>query len=80
MWVTGYALNGTMANGQMVHPGAAACPLWLELGTVIEVDGVGQVVCEDRYPRQMGDHLDVWLPTTAACAAITSVRTWRLAG
>jgi hypothetical protein len=69
-----------MADGQPVHPGAAACPFWLELGTVIEINGIGQVACEDRYPRQMGDHLDVWEPTPAACQAITSVRAWQRVG
>ncbi len=78
IWTTGYALRGVMADGRAVHLGAAACPGWLKLGSVVLVDGLGQLVCEDRYPAAMADHVDVWRPTAAECFAITGRRWWRV--
>ncbi|MFA5954526.1 MAG: hypothetical protein WC817_03270 [Patescibacteria group bacterium] len=39
-----------MASGKAVYVGAAACPKFLDLGTVIAIDGK-TYTCEDRYAR-----------------------------
>lgn len=66
--VTFYDLPGRMADGQMVHDGAAACSAWLPMGTVLEFPDGRQVVCQDRghgdwYWRGW---VDVWTPNYAA--------------
>jgi 3D (Asp-Asp-Asp) domain-containing protein len=71
MLVTGYSLPGVTASGVPVGPGVAACPRWLDLGAKLEIDGIGEVVCADRYPAGYGDHIDVWVPSTAQARALT---------
>jgi len=46
--VTWYSLPGRMADGAMVHEGAAACSNWIPMGTVLEFPDGRQVVCHDR--------------------------------
>lgn len=46
--VTYYVLPGRMADGSMVHDGAAACSQWMPFGTVLEFPDGRQVVCQDR--------------------------------
>lgn len=46
--VTYYTLPGRMADGNLVHEGAAACSRWIPMGTVLEFPDGRQVVCQDR--------------------------------
>lgn len=39
---------GAMASGRVVYVGAAACGSRWSLGTVLDIEGYGRVVCEDR--------------------------------
>jgi 3D (Asp-Asp-Asp) domain-containing protein len=77
MIVTGYTINGYTASGVHTHPGSAACPRWLPLGTQVDIEGIGTVTCEDRYPAGARDHFDVWVPTLAQARALTGWYTWR---
>ncbi len=38
----------------------AACPSNMKLGTHLIIDGIGEVVCQDRGGAIRGKHLDVW--------------------
>ena len=52
----------TMANMQEPYEGALACPMWLPLGTVIELDhtpvGHGFFTCSDRGGMVTDNKLD----------------------
>jgi 3D (Asp-Asp-Asp) domain-containing protein len=61
--VTAYCLTGRMADGQRVHPGAAAGNRW-PFGTRLSVPGWGVVTVEDRIGH--GSDLDLWTPSCAA--------------
>lgn len=73
-WITYYTDSGLMADGNYVHPGAAACSY--DLGEVengashnarVYVPGVGLLTCEDRIGyRNASLHIDVWDPNGAA--------------
>lgn len=76
MFVTGYDINGWTSSGVHTHPGTAACPRWLAIGTQVDIDGIGTVTCEDRYPAYARDHFDVWVPTYAEARALTGWYTW----
>ncbi len=41
-----------MASGKKTYRGAIACPAWIDLGTKIEVEGIGIFVCEDRMAAE----------------------------
>ena len=71
MLVTGYDEVGTTADGTPTGPGVAACPAWMPFDTVVTLEGVGEVVCHDRYRADLSDRIDVWEPTDAACFALT---------
>jgi 3D (Asp-Asp-Asp) domain-containing protein len=49
-----------MASGKMVYVGAIACPRSIELGTRVEVRGVGVFVCEDRMSARYNEHFDIF--------------------
>lgn len=63
--VTFYTLPGTMANGNRVHMGAAACSRWMPLGTHLRMPDGWMLTCEDRGlgDRYWGNWLDVWVPS-----------------
>jgi hypothetical protein len=65
--VTFYVLPGTMANGERVHHGAAACSNWMPFGTVLEFPDGFQVTCKDRGygGRFWRGWVDVWAPSRA---------------
>lgn len=54
-----------MASGKMVYVGAIACPRSIELGTKVEVRGVGVFTCEDRLgpARIDGNYFDIFKMT-----------------
>lgn len=63
--VTYYTLPGTMASGNHVHLGAAACSRWLPLGTRLRLPDGWVVTCEDRGlgDRYWKGWVDVWAPS-----------------
>jgi len=44
-----------MASGNKPYIGAAACPKYMEFGTRIRVQGMGEYTCEDRMHRRYRD-------------------------
>ena len=52
-----------MASGKMVYIGAIACPRSLELGTKVEVRGLGVFTCEDRMNERYENHFDIFKMT-----------------
>ena len=44
-----------MASGNEPYIGAAACPKYMEFGTRIRVQGMGEYTCEDRMHRRYRD-------------------------
>lgn len=52
-----------MASGKMVYIGAVACPRSVELGTRIEVRGLGVYTCEDRMNERYQNHFDIFMVT-----------------
>lgn len=67
--VTAYSLSGTMANGELVHYGAMACPDSVALGTIYLIDGMGTRVCTDRTASGSDDLFDVWMGSYSAAIA-----------
>lgn len=51
----------TMANGKRAYVGAAACPRRIPLGTWVNIDGIGIVVCEDRTALWTDGRFDVFI-------------------
>lgn len=41
-----------MASGNKVYIGAIACPRYVEFGTRVRVEGMGEYTCEDRMNRR----------------------------
>jgi 3D (Asp-Asp-Asp) domain-containing protein len=64
--VTWYSDCCQMADGNYVHPGAAACGYDVPLGTRVYVPGYGTVVCEDRIGYDPWHHVDIWDPSGSA--------------
>ena len=52
-----------MASGKMVYVGAIACPRSIELGTKVEVRGMGIFTCEDRMNERYENHFDLFKVT-----------------
>ncbi|MFW5810910.1 MAG: hypothetical protein ACOCWY_04850 [Thermodesulfobacteriota bacterium] len=42
----------TMASGNKVYIGAIACPRYIDFGTRVRVEGMGEYTCEDRMNRR----------------------------
>jgi len=59
--VTAYCDYGYMASGNWTHVGAAAGAWWLPLGSIVRVEGWGDVIVEDRGSASYT--LDLWVPT-----------------
>ncbi len=66
--VTYYTLRGHMADGALVHLGAAACSKWLPFGTQLRLPDGYVVTCQDRGlgDRYWAGWVDVWMPSIAA--------------
>lgn len=54
-----------MASGKMVYVGAIACPRSIELGTQVEVRGLGVFTCEDRMNSRYTNNFDIFKLTKA---------------
>ncbi|MDI6808430.1 MAG: 3D domain-containing protein [Candidatus Eisenbacteria bacterium] len=54
-----------MANGQLVHDGAIACPRRYPFGTTVYI-GAKRYTCTDRMSRRYDDRFDIWFPTRSA--------------
>lgn len=50
----------TMASGKQAYVGAAACPRDIPLGTWVDIQGIGIVVCEDRTAQRVDGRFDVF--------------------
>ena len=63
-------LRGRTASGTVPTDGRtiAVDPRVIPLGTVIEIEGLGQRVAEDTGSHVKGKKLDVFLPSVQACA------------
>lgn len=72
VWVTGYVITGTMANGNWTHSGAAAAD-WHQFppGTRIEVGGLGTVTVEDTGSAVGPNHLDIWVSSLDEAYSLT---------
>jgi len=74
VFVSGYDNLGLTATGTEAGPGQVAVdPSVFPYGSRFYLPGYGQLVATDTGAFS-GLHLDVWLPTAAACYAITGYR------
>lgn len=63
---------GLMADGINTHDGAAACGPSYPLGSIFEIEGYGQVVCEDRGGGVGDNHIDVFTYYSSGLSSIPS--------
>lgn len=77
MAITAFCDNGPMADGNWVHDGAIAAGWDIPFGSLVEIDGLGVFVVEDRGSAILPGRIDVWLPSCGA--AIDFGRQWRAA-
>lgn len=61
---------GNMADGQTAHNGAAACGPSYPLGTVFQIEGYGEVTCEDRGSGVPDNHIDVFTYFSSGLSSI----------
>jgi 3D (Asp-Asp-Asp) domain-containing protein len=50
-----------MANGKKAQVGYAACPRDIKLGTKIEIEGIGELICGDRTAKSLDGRYDVFM-------------------
>jgi 3D (Asp-Asp-Asp) domain-containing protein len=56
--------DGITASGKKVQANhTLACPKQYQMGTKIEIDGMGTYVCEDRGGAIKANHFDIYMPT-----------------
>jgi 3D (Asp-Asp-Asp) domain-containing protein len=54
---------GITASGNRVEANhTVACPPSMEFGTRLEIEGVGERVCEDRGSKITNGHIDIYIP------------------
>lgn len=63
MTLTAFCDSGYMADGSYVHHGAVAAGWNIPFGSLVEIDGMGVYVVEDRGSAIVPGRLDVWMPT-----------------
>lgn len=63
MTLTAFCDSGYMADGSYVHDGAVAAGWNIPFGSLVEIDGMGVFVVEDRGSAIVPGRLDVWMPT-----------------
>ena len=69
-----------MASGKMVYLGAVACPRNIELGTKIEIKGLGVYTCEDRMNKRYTNNFDIFMLTKSEAIKFgRKTFEWRLA-
>lgn len=67
--VTAYSSGTITASGKRVQPGMIALSrdverdLGVQFGALVEVEGLGQFVFEDRMPRQWSRRVDIYIPS-----------------
>lgn len=61
MLITAYCDAGRMADGNWVHPGAAAGGWDLPFGSLVQISGMGVFMVEDRGGAVHPGHIDVWM-------------------
>jgi 3D (Asp-Asp-Asp) domain-containing protein len=62
--------DGITASGAKVQANhTLACPKQYQMGTKIEIDGMGTYVCEDRGGAIKANHFDIYMPTKAEAFA-----------
>ncbi|MFA6285007.1 MAG: 3D domain-containing protein [Parcubacteria group bacterium] len=62
--------DGITASGKKVQANhTLACPKQYQMGTKIEIDGMGTYVCEDRGGAIKANHFDIYMPTKAEAFA-----------
>lgn len=61
----GYTPGTVMASGKTVYVGAVACPRNMPLGTVVEVKGYGDFICEDRKSLEHDGEFDIYSATVS---------------
>lgn len=49
--------------GKQHHMLTVACPRRYEIGTILSVEGIGQVKCLDRGGLIYGNHIDIYMDT-----------------
>ncbi len=74
--VSAYCIQGTMADGGWTYAGAVASSPGLPFGTLVNVQGMGEYVVEDRGGAITWRHLDIWMPSCKQ--AIKFGRQWML--
>ncbi len=72
VYVTGYTIRGSMANGNQTHPGAMAA-FWRQfpVGSRVELAGLGMFTVEDTGPAIGPNRLDIWVPSTDQAYGVT---------
>jgi 3D (Asp-Asp-Asp) domain-containing protein len=63
MTLTAFCDGGYMADGSPVHDGAVAAGWDIPFGSLVEIDGMGVYVVEDRGSAIGPGRLDVWMPS-----------------
>ena len=53
-----------MANGEKAYVGAIACPRKLSFGTVVTIEGFGDLICSDRTALRFDGRYDVFMGYT----------------
>lgn len=53
--------NCAMASGKPAYVGAVACPRHIPLGTKLEIAGLGEFTCEDRYSKRLEERIDIFM-------------------
>lgn len=80
IFVTCYNDIGNMADGVQTYFGAVACPAWLRLGTTVNIVGLGNFTCHDRYSSTLSDRFDIAVPGASldTCYSYTGVYEWSI--
>lgn len=63
MTLTAFCDSGYMADGDYVHNGAIAAGWNVPFGSLVEIDGLGVFVVEDRGSAIVPGRIDVWMPS-----------------
>jgi len=77
----GYTPGTVMASGRTVYVGAVACPRDIPLGTVVEIEGVGIRMCEDRKALRFDGEFDIYMSDYSDAVSFgRGMKKWRVIG
>jgi len=77
----GYTPGTVMASGRTVYVGAVACPRNIPLGTVVEIEGVGIRMCEDRKALRFDGEFDIYMSDYSDAVSFgRGMKKWRIIG